>query len=93
MSSRGRMTFEVEMSDGTTHIVKVGDTDTIAAEAKFGMDATTWSSTPKTEHFAYLAWHALKRRKVVDMSWEEFRDDLEVVDPVLEDGETDPGNA
>lgn len=90
--AKGRMKFQVELSDGTIHEVTTGDADTIAAEDKFGIDATIWATSPKTEHFAYLVWHALKRRKVTDLKWEDFRDEVEIVDPVASE-DAASGNA
>lgn len=86
-----RMTFKVELQDGTTHEVGIGDADTIATEDKYGIDATAFAGAPKTEWFAYMAWHALKRRKQTDLSWDAFKSQVEVLDPVAE--ESDSGNA
>lgn len=76
-----RMTFQVEMQDGTTHTVGVGDADTIATEDKYGIDATAFTAAPKTEWFAYMAWHAMKRRGQIDMKWDDFKSQVETLDP------------
>lgn len=82
-----RARFYVEMTDGTEYEVTAGDPDTIATEDKFGIDGTTWVRAPRTEHVAYLAWHALQRKKVIDLTWEDFKERFESVDPDSGDDE------
>lgn len=81
---RARAKFYVEMVDGTEYEVVTGDPDTMAAEDKYDLDATIWTSRPKTEHYVYLVWHAMKRKKVLDMDWPTFQDSFESVEPAID---------
>lgn len=84
-----KLTFNVELEDGTKHRVQTAYADIIAMEDEFDIDASDLVTRQKGKWLAYLAWHALKRRKVLDMSWDQFRNQVESVD--AEGGESEEG--
>lgn len=89
-----KMSFTVEMSDGTKHKAVTAFADLIALEDEFDMDASDFGVRQRGVWLAFLAWHALKRRKVIDMSFADFRDQLEVLDVEGdENADGDQGNA
>lgn len=76
-----RLTFNVELEDGTKHRVTTAYSDIMALEDEFDIDASTLVSRQKAKWLGYLAWHALKRKKVIDMSFDDFASQLETVEP------------
>ena len=86
-----RFKLTVEMQDGTIGTVAIGDADSIAAEAKYDIDATAFTDKPKTEWWAFMAWNAMKRRKQTTQTWDQFKEQVESIDPVIE-GDEPSGN-
>lgn len=89
--SKNSQTFEVEMGDGKKYTVSTAFADVIALEDEFDIDASDLVVRQRGKWIAFMAWHALKRKKLIDMTFDEFRADIESIDGT--DDEADSGNA
>lgn len=76
-----KLTFNVELEDGSKHRVTTAYADIIAMEDEFDIDASDLVTRQKGKWLAFLAWHALKRRRVIELSWEQFREQVEGIEP------------
>lgn len=76
-----RLTFNIELEDGTKHRVTTSYADIIALEDEFDIDASDLIKRQKAKWLAFLAWHALKRKQLVDTTFDIFRTQVETVDP------------
>lgn len=76
-----RLTFNVELEDGTKHRVTTAYSDIIALEDEFDIDASDLVTRQKAKWLAYLAWHALKRLNVVDVPFKAFAEQVQLVEP------------
>ena len=64
--------LRAEMEDGTTHDVVADQRDIAKWEVQdFGCPFSDLDSRPMLA-LRWLAWSALKRRGMVDMTWDEF---------------------
>lgn len=76
-----KLTFNVELEDGTKHRVTTAYADILALEDEFDIDASDLVSRQKAAWLAYLAWHALKRKNLIDIDFKTFRTQVEAVEP------------
>jgi hypothetical protein len=89
-----RYSMEAEMEDGTVHTVEADQRDVAAWEiAPFG---TSGNEMGARIHLAmrYMAWHCLKRTKVLKSTFDKFNEEcVEVRDAATEDDDDrlDPG--
>lgn len=76
-----RLTFNVELEDGTKHRVTTAYADIIALEDEFDIDASDLVTRQRAKWLAFLAWSALKRNKIIDITFDAFRQQVTQVDP------------
>lgn len=78
-----RFNFSVEMEDGTTYEVEADQRDIVAWEVHAdGLNSLGYAHTVQR----YIAWNALKRKKVIKISWDTFNENcVEVVDRTGDD--------
>lgn len=88
-----KLTFNVELEDGTKHRVTTAYADIIALEEEFDIDASDLVNRQRAKWLGYLAWHAMKRRKLTTLTFKDFQDQVETVDPENTAEGTDEGNA
>jgi hypothetical protein len=77
----------VTMADGNEHLAVVDQRDLAAAEAQFP------DGTRAHTHIRFLAWSALLRAKLINLTWDKFNkvDCVEASDPKPdEETELDP---
>ena len=88
------LTFDliVTHEDGTTTAVTADQRDLAAWEMQsFGCSAVEGLQTKAMAMFRFLAWSAMRRRKLTDLSWQDWTD----ATPEVESGEAevpDPGS-
>lgn len=75
-----KLTFNVELEDGSKHRVQTAYADIIAMEDEFDIDASDLVTRQRGKWLAFLAWHAMKRRKMTNLSWDAFQEQVEAVD-------------
>lgn len=76
-----RLTFNVELADGEKHRITTAYSDIIALEDEFDMDASDLVTRQRAKWLGFLAWHALKRLKVIDLTFAQFQEQVEAVEP------------
>lgn len=64
--------LRVEMEDGTTYDVVADQRDVAKWEVQdFGCSIREWDSRMNLA-YRFLAWSALKRRGLIDLTWDQF---------------------
>lgn len=81
-----RLAFNLETSDGQKHKVTTAYADVMALEERFDIDASDLASRQKAIWLAYLCWHSMKRRGLVEKPFDEWKADVEVLEPEDESG-------
>lgn len=76
-----KLTFNVELEDGTKHRITTAYADIIALEDEFDIDASDLATRQRAKWLAFLAWHGLKRLKVTDLSFDDFRSQVSLLEP------------
>ncbi len=73
-----KITLRIEFNDGTSKEIVVSAADMVAFEDKFNISVAKLDE-PRIGWLLFLAWHSEKRRKAVDLSYEQW---LDLVDNV-----------
>jgi len=68
-------------AEGKTQDVSTTYADVIALEQKFDIDASELAKRQRASWLAYMAWHALKRTAQTTLSFEDWSNTLEDLDP------------
>lgn len=76
-----RLTFNLEMTDGTSQKVQTAYADIMALEERFDMDASDLATRQKAVWLAYLCWHSMKRRGLTEKPFDEWKSEVEVLEP------------
>lgn len=88
-----RMDFKVTYADGRVVEVTAMPKDIVAFERQYGRSFAAFAdkeNPPQMEWMYYLAWSPLHRLRKEPVSFDEFLDLVEEIEPVDEVAESDP---
>jgi hypothetical protein len=74
-----QINLQITYNSGETKVVSANAADIVAFETHFELSIARLEQNVKLTHLLYLAWHAEKRTKATDKSFEEW---LETVDGI-----------
>lgn len=80
-----RINFKVTTTDGETTEVQTSYGDLIALENKFNINASDLGVTQRAQWLAFMAYSALKRRDGLKVTFEQWADTVEALEPVNDD--------
>jgi hypothetical protein len=75
-----KIDFHVVVEDGTEYDVTTSMADVIALEEHFDIDASQFGVRQRATWMTYLAWHALKRKGVVNETFDAWKLKVEGVE-------------
>lgn len=80
-----KINLQVQFEDGTSQEITANASDLVAFEDKFNVSIARLGTESKLSHLMFLAWHASKRQKKTDKSFEEWLDGIESIGDSDED--------